>query len=148
MNEVTPDTLMTRFQGRGLKSIIIFTIVAHVVVLLGSSVPYLVKSVFGASRANMSKDERIKAAVQEATASIRKIAADYELNPQEVSDQFSGAGSRTAAVSESATTPEPENTTNEPVAEVEPERPKSAIEQAIEVKATGPDKPAIEDDIF
>lgn len=144
IDDVTPDTLMARFQGSGLKRIIVFTLVVHVVVLLGSSVPYLAKTVFGADTAAMTQEERVKAAVQEATAAIREIAADYQLNPQEISDQFSGGGSRDETVAPVETVA----TEPEAAEEAEPERPKSEIEKAIEVKADGPAVPAMEDDIF
>lgn len=143
-DQVTPDTLMERFQGKGLKGIILFTIVVHVVVIGGSSVPYLVRDVFGADTSEMTEDERIKAAVQEATAAIRDIAADYGLNPQDISDQFASGGSRAAAVSGTAPEPEEDAITDEP----EPDRPKSQIEKDIEVTAEGPAVPTIEDDIF
>jgi len=149
-NELAPDTLLERFQGVGLKRIAIFTLVVHVVVIGGSSLPYLAKSVFGANRAGMTRDERIQAAVKEATAAIRDIAADYQLNSQEISDQFSGGRSRAAAAA--AVEAEPEETqttvTEEATAESEAERPKSEIEMAIEVEAEGPAAPTFDDDIF
>ncbi len=146
INEVTPDSLMQRFQGSGLKTIVVFTLVAHVVVLLGSSVPFLLKGAFGADTAKMTQDDRIKAAVQEATVAIRKIAGNYGLNPQQISDQFSGGGSRTAAVAPVVTVPA--QTDAAAAATAEPERPKSEIEKALEVKAEGPAVPGIDDDIF
>ena len=47
VDETTPDELMEDFRGRSLKTIIVFTIAIHAVVLLGTSVPFLVKSVMG-----------------------------------------------------------------------------------------------------
>ena len=45
--EITPDQLMEPFQSRGLKSIIVFTVAVHAVVLIGTSIPFLWKSVAG-----------------------------------------------------------------------------------------------------
>jgi len=148
INEVTPVTLMARFQGTGLKTIIVFTLVVHVVVIGASSVPYLVKSVFGANAAAMTKEERVKVAVKEATEAIRDIAADYQLNPQEISDQFTGAGSRAATVAPAEPAVPAATGDAAESGDAEPERPKSEIEKAIEVKADGPAVPAITDDIW
>ncbi len=161
VNDVTPDTLMQRFQGKGLKAIIVFTLVAHVVILTGSSIPYFMKMVLGADTAKMTKEEKIKAAVQEASASIQKIAAVYGLNPQEISDQITGGGSRAAvaagadeagvATVESATPAAgaPDAATPpDAAAPAEPARPKSEIEKTLEVKAQGPAAPKVDDDIF
>jgi len=147
INEVTPDALMARFQGRGLKTIILFTLVVHVVVIGASSVPYLLKTVLGADTAAMTQEERVKAAVKEATEAIRDIAADYGLNPQEISDQFAGGGSRTAAAV-GPVEAEPAEPQADAAGQAEPDRPKSEIEKAIEVKADGPAVPAITDDIW
>lgn len=149
LNEVTPDTLMERFQGSGLKTIILFTLVVHIVVIGGSSVPYVMKKVFGAKAAEMTQEERIKAAVQEATVAIRDIAADYGLNPQEVSDQFSGGGSRTQTVqAETEPADTVANNDADPGTPAETEREKSDYEKDLEVKAEGPAMPKLEDDIF
>ncbi len=145
INEVTPDTLMQRFQGSGLKKIIVFTLVVHAVVIGGSSLPYLVGAIFGRDTSAMTEEDRIKAAVKEATEAIRAIAADYQLNPQEISDQFARGGSRAAAVA-SAEAARPESEAADGVAE--PGRPTSEIEKAMDVKAEGPEVPAIDDDIF
>jgi hypothetical protein len=173
INDVTPDTLMQRFKGQGLKSIIVFTLVVHAVVLIASSVPYLVTKFFGADTGNMTREEKVKSAVQEASESIRKIAAGYGLNPQDISDQFAGGGSRAAAAAAGteAETPEAETPGTEtpaagapksvapaagapktvtPVAgtPAAPARPKSAIEKELDVKAEGPAVPKVDDDIF
>ncbi len=168
INDVTPDTLMQRFKGQGLKSIIVFTLVVHAVVLIASSVPYLVTKFFGADTGNMTREEKVKSAVQEASESIRKIAAGYGLNPQDISDQFAGGGSRAAAAAAGTEAETPEAETPEagtptavtpaagtlnavtPAAgtPAAPARPQSAIEKELDVKAAGPAVPKIDDDIF
>ena len=144
---VTPDSLMQHFRGRGLKTIIMFTIVVHVVVLGGSSIPFLWKSVFGPDTASMDKEERLEHAMRKATASLRDIASEYDLRPQEISDQFAPGGApggkaATAPAEDSEAPEEPE------AADPEADRTKSAIEKELEVKKEGPDMPDMDDDIF
>lgn len=152
INDVTPDTLIDRFQGKGLKSIILFTVVLHIVVIVGSSVPYLVKKVFGADTTGMTQEERVTAAVQDATAAIRDIAAEYDLSPQDISDQFAGGGARATrmAAEEAQTESAVDADAPQPASEetTEPERPVSQIEKDLEVTEEGPAVPSIEDDIF
>ncbi len=52
--EVTPDQLMKHFQGSSLKSIIIFTLIVHVVLLAGSSFPYIYKTFVGDDASELS----------------------------------------------------------------------------------------------
>lgn len=153
INDVTPELLMQQFQGKGLKSIIVFTLVVHAVVLTASSVPYLANKLFGADKASMTKEEQVKAALEEASESIREIAAGYGLSPQDISDKFSGGASRAAAAAagtEPGTTDAvvPEAGVPDVAAPAMPERPISAIEKELDVKADGPAVPKIDDDIF
>ena len=110
----------------------------------------------------MSKDERVDAAVKEATVSIRDIAEKYELSPQDISDRFAKGGSRTDKVMSEAdpgmddpatpTTPEGTTTTTPPDTPDEPEKPLSEIEKQIQETKQGPAKPDMEekedDDLF
>jgi len=142
--EVTPDQLMKHFQGGSLKSIIIFTVVVHVVLLAGSSFPYLYKAVVGEDTSEMSEKERTDAAMREATVALREIAEEHGLKPQDLSSQLAG-GARKApktAKKESAT----KGSQDDPSTGNDPEKPKSAIEEEISKKATGPTVPKPEDD--
>lgn len=149
-SDITPESLMDKFKGPGLVKMVIITVIVHVVVLVGTSLPYLKKSVLGADTSKMTKDERIAAAVADATEAIREIAEDHELNPQDISDQFASGGSRSAKQMETPEqTAEPENKAGDAAAE--PEKPKSAIEKQLETKAEGPQMPTFDtkkDDIF
>lgn len=150
-DEATPDSLMAPFKGMGLKPIVIFTLVVHVVVILGSSIPFFVRKAFSADNAKLTREERVESAVEDATAALRKIARKHDLNPQDISDQFSGKGSRSgnagggaAAAVDAA--PESADTSDQP-----PERGKSAYETNLEAQAEGPSVPTFEDekdDIF
>ena len=144
-NEVTPDALMALFKGKGLKPIVTFTVVVHAVVLIGTSLPFLVESVFGADHSKRSEDERVKSAVEDATAALRKIAQKHGLNPQDISRQFAGGGSRSP---EPADAGEPDADGDEAPVLQAPEdgREKSAYETNLETKAEGPTVPNFEDD--
>ena len=148
-NEATPDSLMENFKGKGLKPILVFTLVVHVVVILGSSIPYFFKMAFARDNSKRSETERIESAVEDATSALRKIAKKHGLNPQDISDQFGGRRSRSkpgAADEAPDATPDATGDTVTP-----PDREKSAYETNLEVKAEGPSVPSFEDeedDIF
>lgn len=155
--EVTPDSLMEHFRGCSLKSIILFTVVLHILVLGGSSIPFLLEEVLGPDTSAMEKEERIENAMREATNSLREIAEEYDLKPQDISDQF-GSGSvpgtppqdkegvpENAAEASQQTT---QKETGESKAGNGEDDPKSAMEKKLEIKKEGPDMPAVDDDIF
>jgi flagellar basal body-associated protein FliL len=73
-DEISPDELMESFKGRGLKTIILFTVVIHAVLLLGTSIPFLKKAVTGKDTSELSEQERMELAMKEATDSLRDIA--------------------------------------------------------------------------
>ncbi len=140
--EVTPDQLMKHFQGSSLKSIIIFTLIVHVVLLAGSSFPYIYKAVVGEDASELSEKDRIDAAMREATVALRDISEQYGLKPQDLSSKMAG-GSRKApkAPKKEGDT---KGTQEAPVTDTE--TPKSAIEEEISKKATGPTVPSPEED--
>ena len=144
IDDTTPDELMEHFQGRSLGSIIVFTVIVHAVVLLGTSVPFVWKTFFGADTAKMTEEERVELAVKEATASLREIAEEHGLKPQDLSNQFASGAPRAPKASPTAnpeTTPPADNGTGD-----DPGEPKSAIEKELDKKADGPSVPPVEDD--
>lgn len=132
---------MEAFRGRSLGSIILFTVVVHLVLLVGTSVPFLYKSVMGADTSGMSEEERIESAVKEATASLREIAEEHGLKPQDLSSQFAGGKPRTPK----APRPETTNPSGSGVV-AEPEEPKTVIEQELNKVEAGPSVPTVEDE--
>ena len=48
-NDITSDDLLSDFRGKGLFPILIFTVLVHGVVLLGSSVPWMMENLFPTS---------------------------------------------------------------------------------------------------
>jgi type IV secretory pathway TrbL component len=148
--ETTPDQLLESFRGRSFKSIILFTIVVHLVIVFGSSVPYLMKSLGAKSDSKLSEAERTEIAAREATSALRDIAVKHGLKPQDLSNRIAGGAAPAAAKEE---TPAPTADAAAP-ATGETEKPKTAIEAQLEVKEDGPTVPPIpaeeatDDDLF
>ncbi len=145
-NEKTPDEMLSNFNGRSLKSIIIFTVVAHVLLLLATSAPYIWRSIVGDDSSKMSESERVDLAVKETNIAMRRIAEQHGIKPQDL-------GSRFAAPSAAPKTKSPEVET--PAAETpkttapEPVKPESTIEKDLKKAEPGPTVPAAGDeDLF
>jgi hypothetical protein len=143
--EITPDQLLQSFRGRSFKSVILFTVIVHAVVICGTSVPYLMKALTGESSSKLSESERTEIAAREATEALRDIATKHGLKPQDLSSRIAG-GAAPAAPKEdappAAKDPAPSDV-KQPEEAGEPEKPASAIEKEIEVKAEGPVVPPI-----
>jgi len=143
--ETTPDQLLDTFRGRGLKTIILFTIAVHVVILLLTSVPYFMRTVAGKDTGKLSEEERVQLAVKEATSSLRKIADAHGLRPQDLSSRLDGAAPR-APREETAPVGTPAATTDA-ATPAEPEKPKSEIEKEIEQVKEGPTAPPVGEEV-
>jgi uncharacterized membrane protein len=136
---------MRVFQGAGWGKMIAFTVVLHVVVIGGSSVPFLLRSFGGALSGERSREERIEKAVADATASLQKIAEAHGVNPRELSERFGAAGGPPAA----APAPKPAEPPAAPgKSDDPPPPPQSAIEKELEKKTPGPALPNLDDDLF
>ncbi len=160
--ETTPDQLLESFRGRSFKSVILFTVIVHAVLICGTSVPYIMKAFTGKSDSTLSEKERTELAATEAKDALRDIATKHGIKPQDLSIQIAGGEAPTApkeetpAPTEDPTKPEttkPEETAK-PGETEDPEKPKSAIEKQLEVKEEGPKVPTIpveeanEEDLF
>lgn len=149
--ETTPDQLMEAFHGRSFKSVILFTVIVHVVVLGGTSIPFLMKSVSGKSDSKLTEAERTEIAAREATSALRDIAEKHGLKPQDLSTRIAGGAAPAAAPKDEAPAPAEEPATTPPE---ETEKPKTAIEEELDVKQDGPTVPpvpteeATDDDLF
>ncbi len=150
-SQTTPDDLLDSFKGQKMKSIVLVTVIAHALIIGGTSIPYVLKSFTGNKDSKLSDEERMDLANREATAALRDIATKYGVKPQDLSSRIAGAAGPAAP---STTTPKdspkapPTDTTapavNTPTSVVtEPEKPQSVIEQNIEKKQEGPKVPAI-----
>lgn len=144
-NDTSPDDLMNHFRGRSLKSIVIFTLIVHAVVIFATSVPFLLRKFGAADTAKLSDQERKELAVKEATTKLREIAEQYGMQPQQLSDQLSGRKAPAQSSPDTDTTAEP--TTEPPTT---PEEPKSDIEKQLEKTEPGPELPPVDqaDDLF
>jgi hypothetical protein len=161
-DDVSPESLMESFKGVSMMKMVVITLVFHAVVVGGSSVSFLKKSLVK-DDGTKTKEERVTKAMVEATSALRKIAVENGLNPQDISDQFAAGSVRapreaaTNVVPEAAAVPAPvPASTNQAVpvavsAETNAaERPKSEYEKNLEKSAKGPDMPSAvpKDDIF
>jgi hypothetical protein len=142
--EITPDQLLETFRGSSMKSIILFTVAVHVVVLIGTSVPYLWKSVAGGDSSKLSEKERMEIAAREATSSLHEIASKHGVRPEDLSSNFAGKTSATPP-KEIAKPESPGNTEADNAPEAG-DAPKSVIEKELDVKEAGPKLPAIEEE--
>ncbi|MGA0899383.1 MAG: hypothetical protein ACO3SO_03135 [Luteolibacter sp.] len=132
-----PDDLMNHFQGRGLKSIVVFTVIVHLVVILITSIPFMIGKFTPNDK--LSEQERTKRAVQEANETLAKIAKTHGLQTQQLRSQM--AGRRSAP--KSADTDQPEAPANDDSQEGNPPkegeiRGDSAIEQQLKEKLDPP----------
>lgn len=141
--EITPDQLLETFRGSSMKNIILFTVVVHVVVLIGTSVPYLWKSMAGGSSSKLGDKERMEIAVREANSSLQEIASKHGVKPEDLSSLF--AGRSPAIQPDEAPEPKSPNAASK-IAPEAGEAPKSAIEKELDVKEAGPKLPAIEEE--
>ena len=143
--ETTPDQLMEAFHGRSFKSIILFTLIVHAVVLGGTSIPYMMKSLAGKSDSKLSEEERTEIAAREATSALRDIAAKHGIKPQDLSTRIAGGAAPKAAPQKEAPEKEEAAPAEQPPAPApeDPEKPKTAIEEELEVKEEGPKVPTI-----
>ena len=152
INETSPGDLLANFNGKSLKSMIVFTIVVHVVLLLVTSGPYIWRTVAGADSSKLSESERLELAVKETQSAMRRIAEEHGIKPQDLGSHFttSGAASKAApdatpnVESKSATESAPEVSPSETTAS-EPEKPKSTIEKELKEAKPGPAMPTDED---
>ncbi|MFT6178107.1 MAG: hypothetical protein ACI9NQ_000160 [Paracoccaceae bacterium] len=140
-DETSPDELMESFRGRSFKSIILFTVVIHAVLLLGTSIPFLMKAVTGKDTSGLSEQERMELAMKDATESLREIAEEHGLNVQDISNNFSDGSSKASTKPEAKEPDSPESK----IGAGDPD-PQSTIEKDLKVKKDGPEVPKVVDD--
>ncbi len=75
-NEITPGELLDSFKGRTLKSIIVFTIVVHALILIGTSIPAIVGHFTSEDLSGMDEGERLAAATAKAKVALESINDD------------------------------------------------------------------------
>ena len=163
-DDVSPDSLMSDFRGRPIFAIVAFTVIVHVVVIGGFSVGYEKNVVLGEDTASVTEKERLDMAVRDATKSLREIAETYDVSPQELSDRFADGNTPTSGAESPNANDEAQEAnsgdsvtasgTDEPNAtNVDLQKPKSAIEDELQIEAAGPQVPKLpsiddEEDLF
>jgi len=145
--ETTPDQLLDTFRGRGLKTIILFTIAVHAGLLLATSAPYLWRSFAGGDASKLTEDERVGLAMKEATSSLRKIAEAHGLRPEELASRLDGGGPRAPREEVAAESPETNAGPTPAAPPAAPEPPKSEIEKEIGTAKEGPVTPPVEEEV-
>ncbi len=152
----SPDSLMKGFQGRGLFGIILITVIVHIVVIFGTSASYLSKEFFGPDTSQMSKEDRVKLAIGEATSALGEIAERHDLAIEDITNKFASGGSRAKQLSDGkktetpaadAAATAPESTKKPPRAadQVDPNKGVSDFEKDLKKPVVGPEAPG--DDI-
>ncbi|MDX1681058.1 MAG: hypothetical protein R3242_10045 [Akkermansiaceae bacterium] len=150
-SKTQPDDLMDHFKGRSLKSIVIFTVIVHLVVILVTSIPFFL-GMFSDPGEGLSEEERTKLAVQEANETLARIAEEHGLQAQQLRSTM--AKGRSAPKAPARKENEGEDTTpteseDTPPAEGEI-RGDSPVEQKLQEKLDPPDLPPVNDteDLF
>ena len=90
------DDLLRDFRSGGLMWPFLVTLAAHVVVILATSVPWL-RAALGGGKADLTEEQRLDAAVKEATASLQAIAKEHGVRPQDLGSRFTSGGKPAAA---------------------------------------------------
>jgi hypothetical protein len=85
------DDLLRDFRGGGLLWPLLITVAVHAVVILATSLPWL-REAIGGGKADLTEEQRMDAAVKEATASLREIAEEHGVKPQDLGSRFSAGG--------------------------------------------------------
>mgnify|MGYP006269878895 CR=1 FL=1 len=97
------DDLLRDFRGGGLLRPLLITVAVHAVVILATSVPWL-RAALGGGKADLTEEQRLDAAVKEATASLQAIAKEHGVRPQDLGSRFS-AGAKPAAKAPGSASP-------------------------------------------
>jgi hypothetical protein len=153
--DVAPGDLLATFNGRSLKTMVVFTLIVHAVLLLATSGGYLWRAVSGADNSNLSEAERMDLAVQETTAAMRRIAEQHGVKPQDLGGHFAAPAAARGAETPKAAPASGDAPASAPAAAAAPvpaptpapaaEEPKSSIEKEIKKALPGPTVPADED---
>jgi hypothetical protein len=96
------DDLLRDFRGRGLMGPLLVTVLVHAVLILATSVPYL-RTALGGGKADLTEEQRLDAAVKQATASLQEIAKEHGVRPQDLGSRFSSGGKPAAAAKAGST---------------------------------------------
>ena len=151
-NQNLPDDLMNHFQGHSLKKIVIFTILVHFVVILVTSIPFLLGK-FKDPNEGLSEEQRTQNAIKEANETIAKIAKDHGLQTAQLRSKMSGGRRPSPKPADKPKPDQPAPNEGEGDGTTPPEgeiRGDSDIEQKLQQKLPPPTLPDVNntDDLF
>lgn len=98
------NDLLRDFRGSGLLWPLLLTVAVHAVVILATSLPWL-QTTLGGGQADLTEEQRLDAAVKEATASLQAIAKEHGIRPQDLGNRFNAGSKPTAAKTEGTAQP-------------------------------------------
>ena len=93
-SNVRPDSLLGDFKGRKLIGVIVLAIILHAILIGGTSYTYLIEEFTGKDTSEMSKDDKVKVALDEARSALGKIAERHNLTLDDLTDRMGSGGSR------------------------------------------------------
>jgi hypothetical protein len=132
----------------------ILALVVHAVVIVATSIPWLRETFMGSATAGMTEEQKLDAAVREATSTISAIAKEHGVSPQELGARFGGNGKAPPPSSKQPTEAAPAAqpaTTPAPAAPEPPAGPAAAPEAPAGTPAPavppGPSLPAVDDNV-
>jgi hypothetical protein len=143
------DDLLRDFRGSGLLWPFLVTLAVHAVVILATSVPWL-REAIGGGKADLTEDQRMEAAVQQATASLRDIAKEHGVRPQDLGSRFAAGGKPAApkaAEAEKPAAPPKPDVAAPPEAAAAAGQPPAGEPKAEAVLPPGPAVPEVKDDV-
>lgn len=154
-DDVRTDVMMRDFKGHKIIMLIGAAVLVHVVIILASSFGYIRNEVFGADTTGMSKEDRVKVALGEATSALAQIVERHDLTVDDVLDKLAATGSRAErlqggakpeAAPEEGPAPAAGATTPEAPQVQAPERKLSELERNLPQATPGPKAPKINRD--
>lgn len=141
------DDLLRDFRGSGLMRPLLITVAVHALVILATSLPWL-RAALGGGKADLTEEQRLDAAVKEATASLQAIAKEHGIRPQDLGNRFSAGGKPAAkapAAEKPAGTQKPVPSNTEAAAL--PAAPIDAPKTDAPAAPPGPALPEVKDDV-
>lgn len=149
-----PEDLMRDFRGGGLMRFAILALVVHAIVILATSIPWLRETFMGSATAGMTEEEKLEAAVNEATAKISAIAKEHGVSPLELGARFGGNGKKSTPESKTpadkpkapapGTTPPAPAATDPPAGQTPPAATPPTPAPPV---PPGPSLPAVDDNV-
>jgi hypothetical protein len=132
----------------------IMALVVHAVVILATSIPWLRETFMGSATAGMTEEQKLEAAVREATSKISAIAKEHGVSPQELGARFGGNGKTAGPASKQPAEKSPAaapTTTSSAPAVTEPSAGPPVSPDAPPTPAPavppGPSLPAVDDNV-